>query len=142
LSLIVRFPFAPLISALLISLAASFRSRRAALRLEILALRHQIGVLQRSVKRPKLTIADRLLWAWLCSAWQDWRAGVVVMKASTVLGWQREGFRLFWTWKIRRGEPGRPAVPKEVRELIRTMSRENPLLGRTPHPRRIAQTRH
>ena len=81
LSLIVRFPFAPLISALLISLAASFRSRRAALRFEIFALRHQIGVLQRSVKRPKLTAADRLLWAWLCSVWQDWRAGDFVMKA-------------------------------------------------------------
>ena len=36
---------------------------------------------------------------------------------------------MFWTWKIRRGKPGRPVVPKEVRELIRTMSRENPLWG-------------
>ena len=34
---------------------------------------------------------------------------------------------LFWVWKVRHGKPGRPAVPKEVRELIRTMSRENPL---------------
>ena len=51
------------------------------------------------------------------------------MKASTVLGWHRKGFRLFWTWKIRRGKRGRPSVPKEVRELIRTMSRDNPLWG-------------
>jgi len=47
-------------------LGASLRTR-AARQLEILALRHQIGVLQRSVKRPKLTPADRCLWAWLCS---------------------------------------------------------------------------
>ena len=40
-----------------------------------------------------------------------------------------KGFRLFWTWKVRRGKPGRPVVPKEVRELIRTMSRENPIWG-------------
>ena len=46
-----------------------------------------------------------------------------------MLGWHRKGFRLFWTWKIRRGKLGRPSVPKEVRELIRTMSRENPLWG-------------
>ena len=40
-----------------------FRSR-AALTLENLALRHQIGVLQRTArKRPKLTPLDRLLWA-------------------------------------------------------------------------------
>ncbi len=51
------------------------------------------------------------------------------MKASTVVGWHRKGFRLFWTWKISRGKPGRPVVPKEVRELIRTMSRDNPLWG-------------
>ena len=40
-----------------------------------------------------------------------------------------QGFRLFWHWKIRRGKPGRPGVPKEIRSLIRTMSRDNPLWG-------------
>jgi hypothetical protein len=39
-----------------------------------------------------------------------------------------KGFRLFWRWKNRRGRRGRPAVPKDVRDLIRTMSRENPLI--------------
>jgi hypothetical protein len=48
----------PLFPALFASVFASFRSR-AALQLEILALRHQLGVLHRSVKRPKLTPADR-----------------------------------------------------------------------------------
>jgi putative transposase len=124
----VRLPFGPLLTALVTSLLASFRSR-AALQVEILALRHQIGVLQRSVKRPKLTTADRLLWVWLCSVWQDWQSGAFIVKASTVLGWHRKAFRLFWTWKIRRGKVGRPTVPKEVRELIRTLSRENPLWG-------------
>jgi putative transposase len=115
-------------TALIASFSSWFRSR-AALQLEILALGHQISVLQRSVKRPKLTSADRLLWAWLCSVWQDWRSGVRIVKASTVVGWHRKGFRLFWTWKIQRGKSGRPVVPKEVRKLIRTMSHENPLWG-------------
>ena len=117
-----------MLTALITSFSASFRSR-AALQLEILALRHQIGILQRSVKRPKLTPADRLLWVWLRTVWQDWQSGVFIIKASTVLGWQRDAFRRFWTWKIRRGKVGRPAVPKEVRQLIRTMSRENPIWG-------------
>jgi putative transposase len=43
--------------------------------------------------------------------------------------WHRRSFRLFWTWKVRRGQPGRPAVSKEIRQLIRKMSRENPLWG-------------
>jgi putative transposase len=128
LSLIDQLPFGPVLAALIASVSGWFRSR-AALQLEILALRHQIGVLQRSVKRPKLTTADRLLWAGLCSVWYDWRSGVHIIKASTVVGWHRKGFRLFWTWKIRRGKPGRPQVTEEVRELIRTMSRENPIWG-------------
>jgi hypothetical protein len=128
LSLIDRLPFGPVFTALIASLSGYFRSR-AALQLEILALRHQICVLQRSVKRPKLTAADRLLWAWLATAWRDWKSGAFIMKASTVIGWHRKGFRLFWTWKIRRGKPGRPTIPKQVRELIRTISRENPIWG-------------
>jgi transposase InsO family protein len=131
LSLIIRFRFDPVLRAFVAFLAASLR-RRTALQLEILALRHQIGVLQRSVKRPKLNPADRLLWAWLYSFWNDWQSAVFIMKAATVVSWHRKGFGLFWSWKIRRGKPGRPAVPKEVRELIRTMSLENPLWG-APH---------
>jgi hypothetical protein len=123
-----RFPSWHLLSALMAAVFASFRSR-AALQLEILALRHQIGVLQRSVKRPKLTPADRLLWACLCAVWDDWQYSVLIVKASTVIAWHRKGFRLFWAWKVRHGKPGRPAVPKEVRQLIRTMSRENVLWG-------------
>jgi putative transposase len=128
LALFLRFLFGPLFSALFASLSASFRSR-AALQLEILALRHQLGVLQRSVKRPQLTPPDRFLWAGLCAVWKDWRSSVFFVQPSTVIGWHRKGFRLFWTWKVRCGKPGRPAVPKDIRDLIRRMSRENPLWG-------------
>ena len=85
--------------------SAAFKSR-AALQLENLALRHQLDVLRRSVKRPKLTSADRLLWTWLCAVWSDWRSALVIVKPETVIGWHRKGFRLFWTWKVRHGQPG------------------------------------
>lgn len=110
------------------SASAAFKSR-ATLQLENLALRHQLGVLRRSVKRPKLTFADRLLWAWLCEVWSDWRSALAIVKPETVIGWHRKGFRLFWTWKVRGGQLGRPPVPKDVRELIRKMCRKNPLWG-------------
>src|ERR1017187_2317260 len=96
-----------------------------------LALRHQLGVLRRSVRRPELTSADRLLWEWLCGAWSDWRSALVIVKPETVIGWHRKGFRLYWTWKVRHGRPGRPPISKEVRKVIRARSRENPLLA---HP--------
>jgi putative transposase len=128
LPVLLRLPFGPLFSAFFASIFASFRGR-AALQLEILALRHQLGVLQRSVKRPKFTPADRLLWAWLCQVWNGWRSSVFLVQPATVIGWHRKGFRLFWTWKVRCGIPGRPAVRQKVRALIRTLSRENPLWG-------------
>jgi len=117
------------ISALLTSLFSIWRTR-AALQLEILALRHQIGVLQRGSRtRPRLRPADRLLWAWLSRVWVDWRHALMIVKPETVLTWHRKGFRLFWSRQGRRGQAGRPGLSREVRDLIRRMCRENPLWG-------------
>src|SRR5579864_6879041 len=117
-----------MLTALVTALSSVFKTR-AALQLENLALRHQLAVLHRSVKKPKLTTFDRLLWAWLCGVWVDWRCAILLVKPETVIGWHRRGFRLFWTWKVRHGQTGRPAVSSEVRVLIRQMSRENPTWG-------------
>jgi hypothetical protein len=102
---------------------------RVALHMEVLALRHQLTILQRSVKRPKLTSSDRLLWATLAECWRDWRSMLVIVRPETVIAWHRKAYRLFWTWKSCRGRAGRPAVSAETRQLIRTMSRDNPLWG-------------
>jgi putative transposase len=106
------------------ALLAGFRSRRA-LQTEILALQHQIIVLKRSVNRPKLQTWDRFLWIWLLRLWPQWRSALVIVKPETVIAWHRKGFRLFWTRKCRHGKSGRPEIPKDVRELIRTMSKNN-----------------
>jgi hypothetical protein len=49
-------------------LRASFYGS-AAIALENLALRHQLAVLQRSVRRPPLSRWDRTLWVWLARVW-------------------------------------------------------------------------
>ena len=102
--------------ALLVLLRSLILSR-VDLQLENLALRRQIGVLQRSLKkRPKITAMDRLLWASLSRVWRDWRSALVIVKPETVVAWHRMGFRLFWTWKVRRGQPGRPRdCPRDSR---------------------------
>ena len=92
------------LSAFWAFLAASLRSR-AALQIEILALRHQLNVLQRSVKRPRLSAVDRWLWVRLSRNWPAWRAAFKLLKPATVIGWHYKGFRLFWTWKCRHGRP-------------------------------------
>jgi hypothetical protein len=73
------------IVSLLLTLRASLRNR-AALQLEILALRHQLHVVNRSrLQRVRLTPADRLLWVWLSKRWNDWRAAVVIAVNETGL---------------------------------------------------------
>ena len=92
---------------------------------EILALRHQIVVLQRQTPKPKLKPADRRFWVGLSQFWPRWRSALWIVKRATVIDWHRRGFRWYWTWKIRHGLRGRPCVAKEARELIRTLSRDN-----------------
>jgi putative transposase len=102
----------------------------AQLRLENLALRQQLTVLRRSApKRLKLTRADRIFSVWLRRVWSGWKSVLMIVKAETVIAWHRQGFRLFWTWRIHRGKPGRPRVPQEIRDLIRMLSRNNPGWG-------------
>jgi hypothetical protein len=52
---------------------------------------------------------------------------MVLVKPTTVIGWHRKGYRLYWRRRSR--HLGRPGMNREVRELIRQMSRANPLWG-------------
>ena len=117
-----------MICSFLCSLAWALKTRRS-LALENLALRQQLVVLQRSVKRPRLSNVDRGFWVWLRRVWTDWDSVLLIVKPETVVRWHRSGFRRYWTWKSRKRRPGRPGVAPEIRELIRTMSQSNPLWG-------------
>ena len=119
----------PLLFSFLTILRDTLRTR-VALQAEILALRHQLLVLQRrkQKQRLRLSLADRLLWVWLSRIWPEWRAALRIVKPETVIAWHRKGFRLYWSWKSR-PRKGRPPVSTEVRELIRRMSVANPGWG-------------
>ncbi len=102
----------------------------ATIALENVALRHQLRVLQRSVRRPRLARWDRVFWVWLSRRWASWRSSLVIVQPGTVLAWHRQGFRLYWRWKSRAKPVGRPKLDPELRHLIRRMARENPTWGR------------
>ena len=122
-----------LIFALLYSLSCGLRTRTH-MHLEIIALRHRLGVLQRKVPtRPQLEVVDRWLWVALSRFWSDWRSSLIIVKPGTVVAWHRHGFRRYWTWKSRQ-RIGRPKINAEVREIIQRVSRANPLWG-TANPR-------
>jgi transposase InsO family protein len=105
-----------------------FRSS-AAREAEILALRHQLNVLQRrSAKRPIFSNFDRLIFVLLYRVAPNILDALKIVQPETVVRWHRAGFRLFWRWKSRR-RAGRPQVPPEIQRLIREMSLANPLWG-------------
>ncbi len=117
------------VSTLLRALMAWMRGSRASRDAEILFLRQQLLVLKRSAPtRPRLRNSDRLIFVWLYRLFPSLLDAAVIFKPETLVRWHRASFRLFWRGKSRR-RAGRPAVSREIRSLVRQMSRENPLWG-------------
>ena len=117
-----------MLNLILRALFAAFKSRESLI-LENAALRHQIEVLQRNCNKPALRWRDRAFWDILSVLWPDWCRAIYIVQPETVISWHRRGFRYYWKWKSRPKWPGRPRVPREVRDLIRQMSLTNPLWG-------------
>ena len=124
-------------SALMAYVVSHFRSYES-LRLENMALRHQLAVYHHTVTRPKLRPADRLFWAWLSRLWPAWQHALAFVQPRTVIAWQKNRFRDYWRRLSQSGKPGRPALAKEVRDLIRDMWRANPTWG---SPRIVGELR-
>src|SRR5450830_1880003 len=96
--------------------------------LEILVLRHQLRVLQRTAGRPKLHVIDRVLLAAASRVMPRDRWVTFLVTPATLLRWHRELVRRKWTYH-RSGRPGRPPIDPEVRALILQLARENPRWG-------------
>jgi transposase InsO family protein len=117
-----------LLVALFAFTSALLRNRRD-LVLENLLLRHQLVVLTRPTRRrPPLRGRDKVVWILARGLCRDWRRHLVLVRPETVVAWHRRGWRLFWWWRSR-CPLGRPRLSPEVRDLIATMSRDNPLWG-------------
>src|SRR5450755_547285 len=89
-------------------LVSPFKTR-ARLEAEIVLLRHQLNVLHRGVpSKPKLAVADRLLFVWLYRLFLSVLNAVTIVQLETVIRWHRTGIRLYWRWKSRptAGSPG------------------------------------
>jgi putative transposase len=107
-------------------LALCLRSR-AALAAENLVLRKQLALFEeRKVPPHRATDAGRFVMSALGRLF-DWRSALRVVQPDTFIRWHRKGFRLFWRWKSR--PRGRPKLPRNLRELIRSMAAENPIWG-------------
>ncbi len=112
-----------------ISIAFSAVRSRLSLQMEIAALRHQLSVYQRSGQRPRVKPADRILWSCIAKAHGGWKAFLVFVQPRTVTNWQKRRFRDHWRRLSQSAKPGRPTIPREVRDLIRRISKANPDWG-------------
>jgi putative transposase len=126
------------VTTALFAFLASFCRSSTSLRLENLALRHQLAVYKQTVPRPRLRRADRLFWAWLSRLWAGWQEALAFVQPRTVLAWQRKRFRDHWRRLSQRGTPGRPAIAQDTRDLIRAMWQANPTWG---SPRIVGELR-
>ncbi len=105
--------------ALVLLLARSDRSKE----LELLVLRHELSVLRRQARRPRLTESDRLVLAALSRVAPRRSSSAFLVTPETLLRWHRRIVACRWTYPHRR--PGRPPADPEVRQLILRLAREN-----------------
>ena len=95
--------------------------------IEILVLRHQLAVLRRGTRRPRLRRADRALIAALTRLLPTPRRLRLLVTPATILRWHRELVTRRWTSQPTR--PGRPAIPAGLRNLVIRLATENPTWG-------------
>jgi hypothetical protein len=93
---------------------------------EILVLRHQIVVLQRQVRAPRLSWADRAILAALTRppSAACRRQLSLIITPRTLLRWHAEMIRRHWSHRHRM--PGRPRTGPAIRRLVLEMARDNP----------------
>src|SRR5262245_2661533 len=127
----------PVVSALL-TFVVSLLHSRVSLSLEHLALRHQLAVYKQTSPRPRRHPTDRPVWAWLSRLWSGWQGALAFEQPRTVISWQRRRFRDYWRRLSQQGTPGRPALAKDVRDLIRALWQANPTWG---SPRIVGELR-
>jgi putative transposase len=120
--------FAYLVVRNLFALVLLFGRPRRSKEVEILVLRHELGVLRRqTAKQPRLTRADRALLAALSRSLPRTMWPRFPAKPDTLLRWHRELVARRWTYPGR--APGRPPLDAELQTLILRLARENPSWG-------------
>ena len=102
------------------------RSRRYK-ELEIVVLRHELGVLRRQVSRPQLGDVDRVFLAAASRILPRPGWSIFLVKPATLLAWHRRLVAKHWTFAHR--SCGRPPVDPAIRGLIVRLARENPRWG-------------
>ena len=115
----------PATSVLLVGILSDLTRSRTDLVIENALLRQQLIVLNRQIKRPRLTNPDRFRLVFLSHFTKFWKQALHIVQPDTLLRWHRELFRFYW----RRRSQGKPKISPETIALIQKMAKENRLWG-------------
>src|SRR4051794_4690727 len=105
-------------------LARSAQSKNA----EILVLRHEVAVLRRQVNRPRLSWADRAVFAALTRLLSPACRLHRIVTPATIMRWHRRLVKRRWTQPRRHRSGGRRTAP-ELRRLVLRLAAENSCWG-------------
>jgi hypothetical protein len=94
--------------------------------IELLVLRHEVAVLQRTRPKPRLECADRAVFAALVRRPPRALRGHRLLTPGTILRWHRQLVRKRWTDPNR---SGRPLINEAIAALVVRMATENPSWG-------------
>jgi putative transposase len=101
---------------------------------EILALRHQLAIMQRQIERPQLTVTDRVFLAALLHRLPQVRLRrlQLIVSPDTILRWHRGLIRRRHARISCRKRAGRPPSRRSIQALVLRLARENNSWGRPP----------
>ena len=115
----------PATSVLLVGILSDLTRSRTDLVIENALLRQQLIVLNRQIKRPRLTNPDRFRLVFLSHFTKFWKQALHIVQPDTLLRWHRELFQFYW----RRKSQAKPKISSEPIALIQEMAGENQLWG-------------
>jgi hypothetical protein len=103
-----------------------FSARKIEVVVENAILQKENEILKRKKKdRLKFRFFDRLFYSVMCKLSERAKEYVTLIKPDTVLKWQRNLIKKFWTFPSERPRIGRPPIPALIKELILDMKNKN-----------------
>ena len=76
---------------IVVTVLGAFVRNRSELAMENFALRQQLAILRRQLKRPRLKTRDRAFWVLLSGVFSNWRSCLLIVQPDTVVRSHKQG---------------------------------------------------